>query len=241
MEILICGSHSFPDISFQVDPNHGLAIACKNNFVLNYEGQETNITWKDLIEKTEPSILGYDEVTRPWPMNRWKQGWGRLKEKLGKIPGSKGERLFLEAYFEASEKKLFSKEPRAAMDVVDRPALIPQVWVNWIHFDSKDKDRAQRTREEPFRVDFIMFHDKRKLVIEIDGTSHFSEILDVDPETGRIQYGPSLKKYTEHLKKDRWLRGRGWEVWRFSDEEILDEDFGVSGILAEMKCYGLFP
>jgi len=65
----------------------------------------------------------------------------------------------------------------------------------------------------------------RKLVFEIDGESHFSELVDVDQSSGRIKLDASMATYTEHLKKDRWLRSHGWEVWRFSDLEACDEQY----------------
>jgi len=34
--------------------------------------------------------------------------------------------------------------------------MIPQAWVNWIHYDSKDKERAEKVEREAFRVDFLI-------------------------------------------------------------------------------------
>jgi len=87
-----------------------------------------------------------------------------------------------------------------------------------------------------------MFRESRRIVIEVDGSSHFSEILDIDPQSDRIKFEPSLEKYTEHLKKDRWLRKQGWEVWRFSDLELISQenDPAIKDILAEMDLHDLF-
>ena len=54
MDILIFGNHKHPDISFTVDANTGLKLSCKNNYVLTYEGISGTLTWRDLIERTEP-------------------------------------------------------------------------------------------------------------------------------------------------------------------------------------------
>ncbi len=115
-----------------------------------------------------------------------------------------------------------------------QPALIPQTRVNWLHYSPHDPKRAQRAKLEPFWVDFTLYWEHRKIIIEIDGSSHFSEIFDIDG-TGRIRYEPSMGKYTEHLRKDRWLRSKGWEVWRFSEDEMLEKSFDISAVLEEMK------
>jgi very-short-patch-repair endonuclease len=241
MQILIFGNHSFPDLSFELHPSRGFKVMCKNNFVLDYEGLDKTVTWKDLIERTEPSVCGYSEKFMPFPINHRGSAWGRLKTTLLQLTQSKGEHRFLQSYFEASERSLVSNETRSTFDQCNWPALIPQAWVNWIHYEPQDKERAERRKKEPFRVDFMMFSGGRRLVIEVDGTSHFSEILDIEARSGRIKFEPSLVKYTEHLKKDRWLRNQGWEVWRFSDLEILEtEELGIKGILAEMVFHELF-
>jgi len=222
MQILIFGNHSFPDLSFDMSPSRGFRVMCKNNFVLDYEGLDKTVTWKDLlVERTEPSVCGYSEKLIPFPMNHWEKAWDRLKKKLLQVTQSKGEKTLLELYFEASERSLVSNTKRSALEFCNWPALIPQAWVNWIHYEPRDKERALRQKKEPFRVDFAMFRESRRIVIEVDGSSHFSEILDIDPQSDRIKFEPSLEKYTEHLKKDRWLRKQGWEVWRFSDLELL--------------------
>jgi len=56
------------------------------------------------------------------------------------------------------------------------------------------------------------------IVIEIDGASHFGS-YEVDA-AGEITIESSMKDYTEHLKKDRWLRKKGWEVVRVSSQEV---------------------
>ena len=32
---------------------------------------------------------------------------------------------------------------------------------------------------------------------------------------------PQIDRYSAHLKKDRWLRREGWEVWRFTSAEVI--------------------
>lgn len=64
-----------------------------------------------------------------------------------------------------------------------------------------------------------MYFNDRWIIIEMDGSSHFSEFLDIT-ESGQLRLEGSMEKYTQHLRKDRWLRQQGYEVWRFSDLEI---------------------
>lgn len=101
------------------------------------------------------------------------------------------------------------------------PALIPQVWVNWIHYDPKDRERAERVQEEPFRVDFLYVDDSlhdSPVIIEIDGMTHFGA-YGVN-QAGEEYFEPSMEEYTRHLRKDRWLRAQGWHVVRISNLEV---------------------
>ena len=212
MKILIFGSKSFPDISFKMNPKTGLSVYCKDSYVLNYEGIKDDITWTDMLERTDPNLGGHSmKLSHPV----FPRDWEGLKKKLSEIPNTREEKDFLKAYFEWTE---FG--PPDLVDVGSVPALIPQPWVNWIHYDSKDEKRAKAKKTEPFRVDFLMYRESRWLIIEIDGPTHFSEILDIDVDKGIFRIEGSMKRYTEHLKKDRWLRRQGWEVWRFSNDEI---------------------
>lgn len=101
------------------------------------------------------------------------------------------------------------------------PALIPQVWVNWIDYDPDDRSRATRARKQPFRVDFLLKHEpasENLIVLEIDGLSHFSR-SDEDA-IGETTLRASMDQYTKHLKQDRWLRRKGYNVFRFSNKEV---------------------
>ncbi|HEY4481910.1 MAG TPA: hypothetical protein VI489_03570 [Candidatus Brocadiaceae bacterium] len=243
MNILIFGNHTFPDISFTVNPKSGLEISCKNNHVLNYEGRERELRWIDLYHRSNfRHLTKFVKASEQHSdLHNFEREWPKIKEDLLKIANTEGERAFLTDYIYLCEKDWTTEADSDVSIIASLPALIPQVWLNWIHYDSKDARRAERIKEEPFRVDFVMFTENRKLIIEIDGTSHFSEMLDLDEDTGKVKYQPSMKRYTEHLKKDRWLRGQGWEVWRFSDFEVVTAEKGGSfPLLWEMGFLGLF-
>jgi len=218
MDFVIFGNSKIPDLSFTIEPQRGglFSISCTNNYVL-YGGDEeyTNtIDWWFLVMNTSPDLAPH--TTYP----DWTKARSCLQDKLLSIAQTQGERIFLQTYLEESKAQY--------------PALIPQTWVNWIHYNPHDVERARRVKSEPFRVDFTMYYDSRKIVIEVDGSSHFSDILDVDTSSGRIVLEGSMSKYTEHLRKDRWLRSKGWEVWRFSEQEILEKGFNMADTLREI-------
>lgn len=103
------------------------------------------------------------------------------------------------------------------------PALIPQVWLNYIYeptLGPKDPER-KRLQRHPSRVDFIMLWDGKRHVIEIDGPEHYATFQDG-------QYAISEEQYTKNLRIERSLRHSGWLVHRFSNWEVLqwtDVDF----------------
>lgn len=229
MDILIFGKQKVPDISFKQDPKKGLMITCKNNYVTDYEGLE-KITWRSLVFRTFPRPLpeGYTWFITKKEGKYLREQFSHLINTLLSLTQAKAERLFLEKYAEYVKDLNIN-------EVLDSAALIPQLWVNWLHYSPEDEERARKMRRQPFRVDFAIFESKnRKIVIEIDGTSHFGEMAAID-SNGVIQLEASMDKYTEHLRKDRWLRKQGWEVFRFTDKEVNEEDFWY--FLNEMSFY----
>ncbi len=217
MDFVIFGNTKSPDLNFSIEPDRGglFWITSNTNYIL-YGGDEQytdSIDWWFLAMNTKPNLA-------PSTYPDWNKARPLLHDALNVITATRGERIFFDEYMKVSSDK--------------HPALIPQTWVNWLHYSPHDPKRAQRAKIEPFRVDFTLYWEHRKIIVEIDGSSHFSEILDIDG-TGRIRYEPSMGKYTEHLRKDRWLRSKGWEVWRFSEDEILENNFDISEVLAEMK------
>lgn len=217
MDFVIFGKTKSPDLNFSIEPDRGgLFLITSNTNIILYGGDEqytASIDWWFFTMNTRPDL-----ASSTYP--DWSKARSRLQETLGPITATRGEKTFLDEYLKLSSDR--------------HPALIPQTWVNWLHYSPQDPQRANRAKNQPFRVDFTMYWENRKIIVEIDGSSHFSEIIDID-DSGRIRYEPSMGKYTEHLRKDRWLRSKGWEVWRFSETEIVDKDFDMSAVLAEMK------
>ena len=92
------------------------------------------------------------------------------------------------------------------------PALIPQVYLHYDPYTSKQLKGEKRLRRA--RMDFLLHLPHRKnIVIEIDGKQHYSENGKASP-----------KLYAEMVAEDRRLRLAGYELYRFGGYEFLDDE-----------------
>lgn len=233
MDLIIFGNE-MPKLSFKLDPTSGYSITCENNYCIKLENGFSNIekiTWRDLLDNMYTCEWEFEGLEKYIP--------NKLKNDLLKIMDSDIERNFFNMFFDECFylPKFFPKDIEKVKkffnETIENTALIPQVWVNWIHYDNKSKIRAQRTKTEPFRIDFLIVEDRRKIIIEIDGESHFAEI-GMDSNYGGVGYKVDMEKFTEYLRKDRWLRRQGWEVYRFSVNEV--EEMVASKNLSTVLC-----
>lgn len=94
------------------------------------------------------------------------------------------------------------------------PCLVPQCYIN------PYLNKSNPAEDVPERVDFLLrwtgLHEKPG-IIEVDGKSHFSDI----------------DSFTSHTQKDRFLRRRGWDVYRFTVKEI--DQFEVEHLIRLMN------
>lgn len=188
--------------------------------------------------------------------------WRSIIKQLKILCQTDSERTFLDKITAAQKSRhrirseWFKKEKKGLREgvaqagerfyesLLDEPALIPQVWLNWIHYDSKDKQRSERMHLEPFRVDFLYQGENRmagfkKVIVEIDDIFHTGDVkkyVDDFLKSPGVEVEPSLEKFTEHLRKDRWLRRHGWEVSRFSTLEVEKENYNY--LYCEMLMLG---
>lgn len=119
----------------------------------------------------------------------------RLKESLGDNVAEK--RLFYE--YNCRYQKLG----------YEIPALVPQVY---LHYDPYTASRrgAEGSPLPRQRMDFLLlFSGRRRVVLEIDGSQHYSTDGFADP-----------KKYATMVREDRRLRLDGYEIYRFSSTEM---------------------
>src|SRR3989304_8879203 len=155
VEILLFGNSKMPGIDFTLDPTEGLKIRFKECYCLNYAGISGTLSWMDFFCRVTPlldphiEIWNFMETSRPSASKAPVKVWlSKCTDKLLKCTGSPSESKFLQQYFESVQK--------ASDSFVDQlPALIPQAWVNWLHYRPDDPGRVRAMRKQPMRVDFI--------------------------------------------------------------------------------------
>ena len=141
----------------------------------------------------------------------------KLFERLIKSMDSSPEKNFMWVYYHH-----FIKE----MNNSNLPALIPQVYC---HYDPKSALMRQGTVYVHQRMDFLMlFSDKERVVIEIDGVQHYSEEKElellVDKKAEKVRKNLATpKKYAEMVEDDRKLKLYGYNVFRFGGYEFMKE------------------
>jgi hypothetical protein len=242
MNFLIFGPEK-PKLSFTQDPERGSVVRCDNEYALNYEFKEP-ITWRKVAKK-----FMLDSSSNP----EWT--WRSVVKKLRTLCQTDAERVFLDKVVREQEsyERIFGGEVKTKQrffeSMLNKPTLIPQVWVNWIHYDPRNKQRAKRSHLEPFRVDFLYQGQNenqafRRVIVEIDDIWHIADIeKGVEDFLKSPGVRPSLGKFTEHLRKDRWLRHHGWEVCRFSTLEVEKEssDYLYSEMQGATGLFGCYP
>ena len=192
-----------------LDPNAG--------DIVGRQSDDLDVLWVDvylsLLHRRDLTDLEDD------PGSAWHGPYKEMLNELRELLATDAERKFFDLYVEMCSEEY--------EDLRDAPALIPQVWVNWIHYDPKSRERAERVQSEAFRVDFVLRTNETGgfVVIEIDGSSHFGGRSFIS-DNGKLTFEASMEAYTKHLRKDRWLRKQGWRVIRLSNAEVEE----VNGI-----------
>lgn len=104
------------------------------------------------------------------------------------------------------------------IDSLSLPALIPQVWLNYVYDPYVNPKDIERTtlRDMPSRVDFCLIKEGQRHVIEIDDPSHYA---DFDEKSRRWEVNE--ERYTRNLWIERRMRQEEWYVHRFSNWEVL--------------------
>jgi very-short-patch-repair endonuclease len=246
MENAIIYGPDQPQIDFKRSPEDGMSFEVQNNHVMYFNDHPEKVTWFDLVVRAGRDALldGEHELHPLTPV--WRHTTNQVEphdapstfeqfrwlvNHLLDMAGSEYERAFFQMFVNHSvyratplgtDREKSEDPPTPNMKSLwNETALIPQVWVNWIHYDSKSKERADRLKEEPFRVDFLLIDEsihKSPVIFEIDGMSHFGDWKT--NQVGEKVFDPSLEEYTRHLRKDRWLRNHGWHVVRISNREV---------------------
>lgn len=134
---------------------------------------------------------------------------------------------------EQSRQRVFD---RMLWSTVRFPALVPQVWLNWL---ANASERELKLLEEnPSRVDFLAFWRGERYVIEIDGPSHYA---DWNGSTYRVDE----RAYARNLKIERSLRRDGWNMTRIARIEVkdamADEMTAFFGAMELLKVLSFYP
>lgn len=199
---------------FQVSPDGSFNFRLSGVEVFELKEKDHSITWFGLFDSKLDELVTSQEQSEAlfcdegYPLAIYERYVPRLWNKLEQYCNSKSqaEKDFFNLYCH-----LCSREVDAGASM---PALIPHVYVNW--YSSKE-DRAKN--KNPYVVDFVFKHFafgvQNMVVIEIDGLSHYAEYSD-----SKKLYIASEDIYSEHLRKDRWLRKQGFNVFRIGNNEV---------------------
>ena len=127
-----------------------------------------------------------------------------LHERLAASLDSPAEKVVFNAYAARYRKQSF-----------DIPALIPQVYLHYDPYDQRARRRSVAgTPLARQRMDFLLlFSDRRRVVIEVDGKQHYATGDTASPEL-----------YGQMVAEDRRLRLAGYEVYRFGGAELFRDD-----------------
>ncbi len=186
---LIFAANGFkPEIAFEDAISNKIKIVSNEEYCLVYDLPlpDSGLAWETLVIwwKTKNSCPFSDHEND-------------LLKRLQQSIESPPEKLLFNTYYQLQQE--FGK---------DFPALVPQVY---LHYDPKTiKELASQQRFERQRMDFlILFSNKTRVVIEVDGKQHYADNNLASP-----------KKYAEMVAADRKLRLAGYELYRFGGYEL---------------------
>lgn len=97
---------------------------------------------------------------------------------------------------------------------------VPQVWIyvipkSPVGVDWKQWEEKHKRESLPQRVDFLFTYKGKRHIVELDDIGHYGERRE-------DKWIPSETEYRKTLSDTRWLRRCGFEVHRFTNEEILE-------------------
>lgn len=118
------------------------------------------------------------------------------------------------------------------------PALIPQVWLNWL----SATDRDTLLSENPSRVDFVAFAEGRSHAVEIDGPSHYATYDAVTRSYAVDEY-----EYARNLKIARSLERQRWHLTRVARIEVREamskaaDESNLDLVVRQRQLLGVLP
>ena len=207
----------------KVTENKGVNGQVKN-LIFASDGPKPEIIIKDslnndikIVKNEEHCLVYYNKIG--------KQGlrWGELVEwwkcinkiKEDGIENEKGlYRRLNKTLGDGPEKKFFYLYYKVYKPILGEnlPVLIPQVYLHYDPLTIRQLGGTKRLIHQ--RMDFLLlFSDRDRVVIEIDGKQHYSDDNISSPE-----------KYSQMVSADRELTLNGYKVFRFGGYEFIQKD-----------------
>lgn len=213
MDFLLLG-RELPTFELRIAMDKPPLLRCARNALVRlrkgWYGRLETLRWLDvLLEDVEAEAL----------YTAYYMGMQRFVDLIGK--DHPVQLTFFERFVKWQENQ-FALPSRCTRDfegLLQEPALLPFVWMNWIPATLSDTPSAPTA---PFRVDFVLIVEDRKVVIALDALSDFTE-YELDPHLRGMGAHLCHEKFTLQLRQDRWLRRDNWEVFRFSAQEVETE------------------
>jgi hypothetical protein len=145
--------------------------------------------------------------------------WWRDREQLPDTVADREVGLALHDRLRASldspaEQVVFDAYASRYKASFETPVLIPQVYLHYDPYDQRTRRAAGTAAPLPRqRMDFLLlFSDRRRVVIEVDGKQHYAAGETASPEL-----------YGQMVAEDRRLRLSGYEVYRFGGAELFHD------------------
>ncbi len=213
MDFLLLG-RELPAFELRIDVGRPPSLRCAHKALVRlrkgWYGRLETLRWLDvLLEDVEVEALhtAYDMAIQ------------RFADLLGK--DHPVQLMFFERYVKWQESQYIvpGTHTKDFEGLLEEPALLPFVWMNWL---PGALSRTPSTLTAPFRVDFAMIVENRRVVIEFDGLTEFTQ-YNLDPQLRGMGAHLCPERFTLHLRQDRWLRRDNWEVFRFSHQEVETE------------------
>lgn len=207
------------------DAGGGVTGSTKN-LIFAANGPKPKIVLRDamnndieIVENAQYCLVNEDPVPAEGLKYSRLVAWWREREQLGDdlTDVEVGRALYtrLRASLDSpAEAVVFDSYARRYQDSFDIPALIPQVY---LHYDPYDQHHRRTAAASPplvrQRMDFLLlFSDRRRVVIEVDGKHHYANGDRASPEL-----------YAQMVAEDRRLRLKGYEVYRFGGAELFSD------------------
>ena len=192
------------------------------NLIFATVGAKPRIVLRDAINNTIEIVEGaerclvYDRplqssgLTRSELLDWWT---GQSSAAEGSDPQttlSKRLGASLESCAEKVVARAYGARATSASTPGEVPALIPQVYLHYDPYTSKELRTFGGDVLVRQRMDFLLLlEDRRRVVIEVDGKHHYAEGDRASP-----------RLYSEMVAEDRRVRLDGYEVFRFGGYEL---------------------